>query len=130
MKRRITNRTLENKIKKWQKCLKLDGWTINAKFVPPSKLDDSNKMEVAGQVQECSPDEKVVLIYFHNKYYKLEGYGISWNIDTLILHELIHVLCWEKVIEMPTSIQDHSKFQILEEFVCNSMAKIIFDNSP
>lgn len=126
MKRRITIRTLENKLKKWQTILKLDGWNITAKFVPQNKLLDA---ETTAQVESCFPSEKVAVIIIYDKYLEHNGYNVSWNIDTLIIHELIHVLLWEKTDEMPASIQGHSKFKLFEEFLCDSFAKILFDTS-
>lgn len=127
MKRRITTKTLEQKVKKWQTVLKLDGWNIAAKFVPRSKLLDQDTI---AQLESCFPTEKVAVIIIHSKYPEDKEYGLAWNIDTIIIHELIHVLFWEKTDEMPDSIQQHSKFRAFEEFLCNSFAKILFDNSP
>ena len=127
MKRRISLKTLEKKIQYWQKVLKLDGWKITAVFKPQHKLDPQDP-DTAAQVVECWPLEKVAVIEFATNYPKHDGYEISWNIDTLILHELIHVLCWEKTTDLPENIQDHSKFQIFEEFLCNTLSKIIYDN--
>ncbi len=128
MKRRISNKTLENRIKKWQHVLKLDGWTIRFKFVSPMKME--NDKFILAMVNHCSPNEKVADLLFNNKYQTYTGFGVSWNIDTLIIHELIHVHLYEKAepFEATLNKDNIDVFEAMEEFICDSFAKIIFDS--
>jgi len=119
--RRISDKAFEKKLRKWQHILKLDGWSISWKFVQEGRgIDNKNLAEL----KHCSSTEKVAQISFNNKYYLCDGHNISWNIDTLILHELLHVHLDEKSSVLPN---DNEKVVDFEEFICNSMAKIIYD---
>lgn len=122
--RRIASKTLEKKKKRWQKELKLDAWDIKIKFVSAFELGDHN---TAGQIAYCYPNEKSAYIQIVNNYYRYEGYNESWNIDTLIIHELIHVMLHDKGENMPKVIKESTKFYNYEEFICDSFAKIIYD---
>jgi len=111
---------LERKLRKWVRLLKLDGWNIKIRF-------KALKGSVAAQVNHCSPVERSAIIDIAVDYSMREGYGISFNVDTLILHELIHVILWEKTEQLPIKIGEHPKLEDLEEFVCYHFAKIIYD---
>ena len=128
MKRRVSEKTLENRINKWKHILKLDGWSIRFKFVAPMKMEEKDKTILA-MVKHCSPNEKVADLLFNNKSPSYEGFDSSWNLDTLIIHELIHVHLYEKSELLAQGLTDDvvEIFEILEEFICDSFAKIIFD---
>ncbi len=130
MKRRISDRTLGTKIKKWQHILKLDGWTLTFKFIPPTTFKKMEKEKsILAMVNHASPNEKVAEMLFNNKYHTYDGFGASWNIDTLIIHELIHIHLFEKSDQLEKAIPEEVEevFTQYEEFLCDSIAKIIYD---
>ena len=132
MARRIADKTLRAKISKWKKTLKMSDWTIKAKFVPPHVLKENPlefEYETVAYVKSVYPDELVAEIEFNSRYYEVEGYKLSWNIDTIIIHELIHVLLHEKTEAFHPSTRESSKLYNYEEFICNSFSKIIYDQS-
>jgi hypothetical protein len=111
---------LERKLRKWIKHVKLEGWDIKIRFKPL-------KEDIAARIYHCSPVEMSAIIDIAVDYSDREGYGVSFNLDTLILHELIHVILWEKWDELPNTIKEHKKMELFEEFVCFHFAKIIYD---
>ena len=124
MKRRINTSVLEKKKKKLQHLLKLDNWTINIKFVPKSRLPDER---TTAQVDYCSCSERVASVVIYDKYWLHDGFEVAWNLETLLLHEFIHILLMEQFMHLPHMIQENAKFMELEEFICDIFAKIIFD---
>lgn len=122
--RRITNKSLERKCKQWQKILKLSEWNITARFAPPSKMIDG---DTTAQLDFVSVPEKVAVILVYERYYNHPGFNLSWNIDTVLLHEMIHLLMFDKTLGLPEQVKKNTKFKELEEFICDSVARIIFD---
>jgi hypothetical protein len=124
MSRKVTQVNLEKRLNKWKRVLKLTDWDISIKYKPYSELGKDN---VTGLVNFCSPEEMTAEIYISNTYYRHEGYKISWNLDSLIIHELIHVVLWEEWDKLAEHIRDNKKLENFEEFVCWHFAKIIKD---
>lgn len=119
--RRVLPRTLKKKLRKWQTALKLDGWDIKIKYKHCGKDD-------AAEVEFCEPVERTAVINISPNYYNREGYNVSWTLDELIIHELIHVVLWEPCHSYFSSkIRGSQKFEDFEEFVCFHFAKIIGD---
>lgn len=125
---RVRQAGLERKLKKWMKYLKLEGWDIKIRFKNLSDDEPDNKgLATAAQVEYCSPVERTALIFIANDYCETEGYGLSFNIDTLIIHELLHVILWEKFDCLSTRTKKNQKIVDLEEFICFHFSKILYD---
>jgi hypothetical protein len=124
MKRRIHDKTLEKKVRKWVNVLGLNDWEINAKFIPrhKGKFKKDEQAEVTYYW-----NEKVANINFNSTYYKDKDCGKVWNIDTLIIHELIHVVLSERMDGLPENVVE--KISDLEEFIADYFATIIFRTS-
>ena len=112
--------TLARKFRKWMKFLKLDGWDVKIGFKDLG-------VDTAAEVSYCSPIEKFAVIDVAKDLDKFEGYKMSFNLDTLIIHELMHVLMWEQVERLPGKVKNCKDFKEFEEFLCSHFAKIIFD---
>jgi len=118
--RKIQPSTLVKKLKKFQKWLNLDGWDIKIRY-------KSCDPDTVGEIDFCEPVEKTAIINISSKYFTKEGYNVSWNLDNIIIHELIHIELWEQIDRLPIDIKEHKKFKELEEYICFRYAKIIGD---
>lgn len=118
--RKVLTSTLETKLKKWQKKLKLEGWQIKIRYKACGK-------DTAAQVDFCEPVEKTAVVNISPNYYNREGYNVSWTLDSLIVHELLHIEMWQEVHSLPAKIREHQKFEDFEEYICFRYAKIIVD---
>ncbi len=118
--KKVLSSTLEKKLRKWQKRLKLEGWDIKISYKFCGK-------DTAAQVEYCEPVEKTATVSICPTYYNRQGYRVSWTLDSLIVHELIHIEMWQEVQSLPAKIQDHPKFSNFEEYICFRYAKIIVD---
>jgi len=129
MSRCVYQATLDKKLIRWKKVLKLIDWDIQIRYATKSDIDKGSidLEDDLASLETCSPIEKVARILVNKNYPNFDEYNVVWNVDTIILHELIHVLTYEKVHVLPDSIQNHQGLTKLEEFVCDSMARIIFD---
>ena len=117
--RKVLQSTLESRLRKWQKKLKLDGWHIKIRY--------KSCGEDAAAMVFCEPLERTAIINVHPQYYLKEGYRISWDLDSLIVHELLHVEMWEEINKLPQKMREHVKFEAFEEYLCFRYAKIIVD---
>lgn len=129
MSRCVHQATLDKKLMRWKKVLKLADWDIQIRYATKTDVDKDSidPDDDIAALETCSPVEKVARIIINKNYPKFDEYGVVWNIDTLILHELIHALLYEKIHVLPDTIKDHQGMTRLEEFICDSMARIIFD---
>lgn len=123
MRRRALQKTLEKKVTKWKNVLKLGDWTVIIRYGTTEQVGKDN----IAFLDECSPSEKVAKIFISKTYFNCEGYDLVWNLDTLILHELIHIITHDKVHALPKSFCNHPKVVELEEHVCDAFARIVRD---
>lgn len=127
--KRVHQSGLERKFYKWVKCLKLEGWNFKIRFkaIVPEEGNDGHKPFPAAWVEHCSPVERTAVINIATDYCARLGFGVSFNLDTLIIHELIHIILWDERDRLPTRVSNSSKFNSFEEFVCFHFSKIIYD---
>lgn len=118
--RKVLVSTLEKKLKTWQKRLKLDSWNIKIVYKHCGKSN-------AARVEYCEPVEKTAIVAICPTYYNREGYNISWTLESLIVHELLHIEMWKEVEALPAAVKSRKKFQEFEEYLCDRYAKIIVD---
>ncbi len=121
--KKLSYQTIINKLKFWQKALKIGDWDISIKIARESYVGEG----IIAEVIYCAPVEKIAKINLLNNYMKVPGYNISFNIDTIIIHELIHVVLWDKVNFLPTKFRKNKRYIESEEFICDYMAKVIYD---
>ena len=128
--RGVRETTLMKRLARWKRVLKLSDWNIKIRFSTKKELDLVHKKEdkkiVFGWVEDCDPAAKRATILVNREYHKGPGHKTSWNVDTLILHELAHVVVWAQSDMIPENIKKHSKVYDFEEFVCDSFADIIY----
>ncbi len=122
MSKRVRHSTLIKKLSKWQKVLKLSDWSIRIRFSDEKQMGPNN----VALLVNCSHDENAAEILIHKYYYKENGYRTLFNIDTLIIHELIHIILNKKLDSFPKMILKNKKFHNFEEFICNHFAIIIY----
>lgn len=127
--RRVHQAGLERRFRKWVKHLKLEGWTLKVKFKVVLLEDGKNPEDPyeAAEVEHCSPVERTAVINIAKDYCDRKGFGVSFNLDTLIIHELIHVILWDEWERLPERIRKHRGMENFEEFVCFHFSKIIYD---
>jgi len=113
---------LARRLRYWMRALKLEGWTIKIRFRTVPSGDDT-----VAELEHCSPVERAAAIFVAEDYAGRAGHGVSFNLDTLILHELIHVVLWDEWERLPTRTKGRADVKRLEEFVCFHFAKIIYD---
>ena len=94
--------------------------------------DDKDKPyfddDTIGCLMECSISEKIAVVGIRRTYYEHDSYKVSWNLDTLIIHEIIHII--EKVgklnCNIPKGIKKRRDFINFEEYNCDTFAAIIY----
>jgi len=129
--------TLQKKCKRWAKALRLGDWDITCRYATKSELDqrcESSKDEICfdentiGRLHQCSIPEKIALVLIRRNYFDHEAHGVSWNIDTLIIHELIHIIeiVGKKNCNIPKKINDRKDFEDFEEYNCDTFAAIMY----
>lgn len=80
--------SLDRLLRKWQKRLKLQDWTIEAKYVPPEAM--ANQPAPLGECQmDYAQKEAVIRILDpkHNKDAVLPGHR---NTELTFVHEMLH----------------------------------------
>ena len=81
------------------------------------------------ELKEISNTEKVAVIVINNEYYTDPQYGVVWNLDTALLHELIHVVLDEQIGRLAKKVRNNKKFrEDFEEFICDKFAWIIYNH--
>ncbi len=136
MTKGVRDSTLQKKCKRWAKALRLGDWDIMCRYATKSEttqeydskdvicFDDST----IGRLHECSIPEKIALILIRRNYFDHDAYGVSWNIDTLIIHELIHIVekVGKKNCNIPEKIKKRKDFKDLEEYNCDTFSAIMY----
>lgn len=125
--RGVRQTTLEKKTTKWKKILKLQNWSISVRYANKKEIDEQNKKIIAAYVSHCDCAAKRASILVNRKYYEIVGYKTAWNVDTLLLHELIHIAIWSQTIRIPDTIAGHKSIENLEEFICDFFGDIIYN---
>lgn len=132
----VRPKTLQNKCNTWAKRLRLGDWTITCKYATKPEMDKVDPEDgstyfdenTIGCLMECSIPEKIAVIGIRRNYFDHDGYKVSWNLDTLIIHELIHII--EKVGKknsgIPKKIDRRRDFTNFEEYNCDAFAAIIY----
>jgi hypothetical protein len=84
--------------------------------------------ETVACLMDCSTPEKIAVIGIRRDYFNYDGFKQTWNLDTLIIHELIHII--EKAGKKSCGISkkiDYSKpFSAFEEYNCDAFSAIIY----
>lgn len=137
MAKGVQAKTLQKKCNVWAKRLRLRDWTITCRYAtkadmekedPDDDYEPSFDSETIGRLQECSVPEKIALILIRRDYFDHTGHKVSWNIDTLILHELIHII--EKIGKTHAGLNKNvgarKDYWRLEEFNCDTFSAIVY----
>ena len=127
--RGVQSTTLQKKCDRWKKVLRLGDWDIVCRYATRAERDDPDRLnggENVAILEECSIPEKIAVIIISRDYFNHEGHGVSWNLDTLILHELCHIIQKMGKHGMSKRTEKSSKFIHFEEHICDSFAAIIY----
>lgn len=135
----LTIEILDPVIKKWKQILGLNGWDFRIALVdkysmaerireyeadsPTPSVADPEDI-VLGCVTHCYPVEQVATIQF--RYDAPAFFGTWVNLDTLVCHELIHVLVRDQFDRLPKAAQRSKKTGELEEFICDRFSYILY----
>ena len=86
-------KTLEKKLHRWKKVCRLGDWNINIRYATKfdEDADDIDLSKDLASAVNCSPPEKVALILINKEYINHPKNNFVFNIDTIILHELMHI---------------------------------------
>lgn len=122
------------KVEYWKSKVGLHGWDISVSVVNKDKLakiiekNDGKTIDkddvVYGAVVEQFPAEQAASIVFLDK--SDEDFGMQLNLDTLILHELIHIVVGERFDRLPKAAKISPRTHELEEFLCDYFARRIY----
>jgi len=122
-------------VEKWKKILGLAGWDLSLAIVsdesmkariatyndePTDKFDDEI---VLGCVTHCYPVEQCATVQFMREAPK--HFGTMINLDTLVCHELIHVLVRAEFDRLPKAAQKSKRLNELEEFIADRFSYIM-----
>lgn len=124
MRKKVLQKTLDRKKRYWQKVLKMTDWNIKIKFVPKYKLSDINSI---AELESISGNEKAAQIFISSSYHSYDGYNLYWNIDTIILHEMIHIKIDRQREQLNKKLIKSDKFYDFEEFICDTFSNLIYD---
>jgi hypothetical protein len=127
--RGVRQSTLQKRLAYWKPKLKLSDWDINIRYATKKEAEKQQRKEkgdLLAFAHDCDPAAKRATILIVRDYHKGAGHKTAWNVDTLILHELIHIVVWSASDAIPESIANHSKVHEFEEYVCDSLADIIY----
>lgn len=122
MMKKINRTSLENKLNKWKKILKLDAWNITINWVKPKTINND-----LAEIEICSYPEKVATIAVSTHYDQHAHHGKVFNLDSIILHELIHIVFWEHVQNLPSNFTENKKFEEFEEYMCDYFSRVLIE---
>jgi len=123
-----------NTVKFWADVVGLGGWDIkviiaNKKAVSEIVRSTDPKSDpedlILGAVIESYPTEQVASIVFDKDADK--EFGMQLCLDTLVLHELIHVAICDKIDRLPKVARNSPRVKELEEWACDFFARKIFN---
>lgn len=130
----INKNELNERLDYWADILGLSGWDIKTKIVDKATMnkivssldtkDPDPSDIVMGAVVEHYPAEQAASIVFLKDADK--EFGLQLNIDTLILHELIHVVVGEQFERLPKVAKSSPRTKELEEFICDFFARKLY----
>lgn len=129
----LTKEILAPVIDHWKSVLGLSGWDLSIAVCDELSMNsrirefDKDALDedtVLGCVTHCYPVEQVATVQFRKDAPKFFGQWV--NLDTLVCHELIHVLVRSEFDRLPKASQKSKKLGELEEFICDKFSYILF----
>lgn len=132
--KKLTKKILMPIVRKWKKVLGLNGYDIKIILANQKRLDEvilattgSKRDEdeiILGCVVECHPVEQCATIVFLRD--APIHFGFQINLDTLVIHELIHVLVSAPFTALPKAARKSKRTDELEEFICDKFSYLIW----
>lgn len=128
MHRKIQLKTLVRLCTLWKNRMMLSDWIISIKYATKEQIKKQHRKDdiCIGYVGDCNSDDKVACIYINPEYHKIPGYKESWNIETVIIHELMHIHVSEAGGKIPEKIEKLPEWEPIEEFICDRTAMLIY----
>jgi hypothetical protein len=133
----LTREHIDPVVAKWKETLGLQGWDFKIALVDKySMAQRISEYEsgyhspadpedvVLGCVTHCYPVEQVATVQF--RLDAPQFFGPWVNLDTLVCHELIHVLVRDQFDRLPKSAQKSKKTGELEEYICDRFSYILY----
>lgn len=143
MSTRLTKKEVRDSLEYWQKVLKLTNWTIEFSIISEEEMLrqielhqpeggwSKDEMEQYASAHAflvwVRQEEQRARILFHRDVKRDDEYGSVFNLDTLCIHELIHVMLDQEFKKFPKYIRRHKKVHAFEEWLCNRFAALIHD---
>lgn len=132
----LTINILAPVVERWKKILGLSGWDLSLAIVSDESMksriakfneDESAKDDgeiVLGCVTHCYPVEQCATVQFMREAPR--HFGTMVNLDTLVCHELIHVLVRAEFDRLPKAAQKSKRLDELEEFIADRFSYIMY----
>jgi len=138
---RLSKKEVRESLCFWQKVLKLTNWTIEFGIVSNEEMrrqteqhqpedgwhEDDNEDDTLAFLVWVRDEEQRAKILFNQDLKKDDEYESVFNLDTLCIHELIHIMAYREFKRLPKYIRRHKKIHQFEEWLCNRFATIIHD---
>lgn len=84
----LNSKQLQDKLKYWQKCLRLQDWDIEAEIVPMSKLQETWHRGECEWIEQLRA-AKIYILSADD--YKNSGSICSYDMEQTLVHELLHL---------------------------------------
>ena len=141
MSKRLSKSEVKVALEYWQKVLKLTNWTIEFAIVSEDEMNhaletyqpengwskDEEEYGAYAFLAWTRPEEQRAKILFHKELKDDEEYDSVFNLDTICIHELLHIMFEPQFKKFPKYIRNHKKTHNLEEWMCNRLSRIIYD---
>lgn len=138
---RLSKKEVRESLEYWQKVLKLTNWTIEFAVVTEEqmlKTIEENPPEGGWSPEDedgsahalmewVRPEEQCARIMLHREMKDDPEYGSVFNIDTVCIHELLHIMFDSQFKIFPKYIRTHKKIHSFEEWLCNRFSRLIYD---
>ncbi len=139
--KKLSKKEVRESLEHWQTVLKLTNWTIEfAVISEENMLEEILENQPEGgwsqsDLEESASaflvwvrqDEQCAKILFHEDMKDDVEYGSVYNLDTVCIHELLHIMLNEQFGLFPKHIRTHKKVHLFEEWICNRFSRIIYD---
>ena len=114
-------------VKKWKKIMNLSDWKIQITYADIYEYadEDSNRGLIAAAF-DVYPAEKKATIHVDHNYHFVKGNNFGWNLDTVVIHELTHILLTAYRDMLSERIMNNEGFKQFEENVCDTIADLLY----
>ena len=121
-KQAISIEALRKKLSFWQKKMDMADWEISIEYADSHKIGKDSVALI--EVDERM--DRMAKIFIWDQYHKTEHYNVRYNLDTVIIHELVHAFINEPMRPIPAKIRKRTYLHDFEEWLCDNFADIMY----